>query len=538
VRVLRSSTSVLATVGLTVGMVVVGTVSTGTVPAGAADGPGGGAPRSSDAVARSVEVSVMTQNIFYGGDDYDLATGGFCPVANGCPRALHRLAQVIKRSGADVVGVQEAERNTRRLARLLGWHASPRAHVISRFPILDPPHSRGVFTYVEPVPGRVIAVANTHLPSTPYGPYRVRKGWSRKQVLHLERTLRVPALEPVLHRLPRLAARGIPVFLTGDFNSPSYLDWTPAVARRRPAVPYALRWPASRRLAAAGFGDSYRDVHPDPVADPGYTWSPGGPETRKHDFPDRIDWVLHAGPATTLSSRLVGERGDPQVDLAVHRPYPSDHRGVVSTFRVKAAPAPAMVSPQQRRLVTGHHALRVRFHAGREHRVVGLVRHGGHRLVRSAHTGTRRDGVVALPSRGLRPGRYDVVLRRTPLGRDEASAPVWVYRPGTHSRLTTDRRTYGVGRRITVRWTRAPGENLDWVGLYRCRLRCGGVGSYLVYLYTQTRVVGSVTFRRGVYLGEGSAPWPLPPGHYVARLLVDDSYHALGTSARFRIVRR
>ena len=79
-----------------------------------------------------------------------------------------------------------------RLASLLGWHASPQAHVISRFPILDPPHSHGLFTYVEPVPGRVIAVANTHLPSTPYGPYRVRAGWSKHRVLQLERTLRLP----------------------------------------------------------------------------------------------------------------------------------------------------------------------------------------------------------------------------------------------------------------------------------------------------------------------------------------------------------
>src|SRR6185369_15438339 len=162
------------------------------------------------------------------------------------------------------------------------------------------------------------------LPSTPYGPYRVRAGWSRHRVLHLERTLRVRALAPVLKRLPRLAARGIPVFLTGDFNSPSHLDWTAAVAKARQAVPYAVRWPASKALAGDGFRDSYRDVHPDPVADPGFTWSPGGPETQKHDFFDRIDWVLHAGPSTTVSSLLVGEKGNPQVDLAFHRPYPTD----------------------------------------------------------------------------------------------------------------------------------------------------------------------------------------------------------------------
>ncbi len=490
-------------------------------------------------VAPTVQVSVMTQNIFYGGDDYDLATGNFCPVADGCPRALHRLAHIIAVSGADVVGVQEAERNTRTLARLLGWYASPQAHVISRFPILDPPHSRGLFTYVEPVPGRVIAVANTHLPSTPYGPYRVRAGWSHHRVMRLERSLRLKALAPVLSRLPRLAARGIPVFLTGDFNSPSFLDWTPKVARARADVPYAVRWPASKALADVGFHDSYRDAHPDPVADPGFTWSPGGPETQKHDFPDRIDWVLHAGPSTTVSSLLVGERGNPQVDLGFKPPYPTDHRGVVSTFDVAPAAAPVMVSPRSHRVITGHSGLPVRFHApARAHMTIALVRHGTRTLRPRVSTHGRADGVAHLPTAHLLAGRYDVVVADLTDGRILARSPVWVYGPRSHARLHTDRRTYRVGRSVHVAFTRAPGNNLDWIGLFRCRRTCGGPGSYLVYRYTRTAVEGTVTFGRRTYLGEGSVSWPLPPGQYVARLLVDDSYHARGVSPRFRIVRR
>ncbi|MGC4111998.1 MAG: endonuclease/exonuclease/phosphatase family protein [Nocardioides sp.] len=524
-RLLTASLSVL---GLTLSSVVA--VSAATTAAA-----------DSKAAVRApaeVRLSVMTQNIFYGGDDYDLATGDFCPVANGCPKALHRLAHVIAKSGADVVGVQEAERNTRHLAQLLGWYASPRAHVISRFPILDPPRSRGVYTYVEPVPGRVIAVANTHLPSTPYGPYKVRDGWSRKQVLHLERSLRVPALKAVLRRLPRLAAHGVPVFLTGDFNSPSYLDWTPRVARARAMVPYAVRWPASKKLADAGFHDSYREVHPDPVADPGFTWSPGGPETKKHDFPDRIDWVLHAGPSTAVSSKLVGERGNPQVDIAVHPPYPTDHRGVVSTFDVTPAKAPIMVSPGNRRVITGRHGLHVRFHAhGQPGESVGLVRAGSRHLVRPQGTRSRRDGVVRLDTRGLRPGRYDVVLRDSGTDRTEAKAPVWVYPPGSHSRISTDRRTYRVGQRIRVHWTRAPGNNLDWIGLFPCHRRCGDVSTYLMYRYTDTHIEGRVDFRKGVYLGEGVHSWPLPPGQYIARLLLDDGYKTVGRSPRFTIRR-
>jgi endonuclease/exonuclease/phosphatase family metal-dependent hydrolase len=479
VRASRLVGSVLVAFSVAAGVILAPPVSAG--------------PSAPQAAAPQVRVSVMTQNTFYGGDDFKLSTSDWCPVANGCPRALHRLAHIIAATGADVVGVQEPERNTRKLAHLLGWHASPRAHVISRFPILDPPHSRGIFTYVEPVPGRVIAVANTHLPSTPYGPYRVRAGWTRDRVIRLERRLRVAALAPVLHRLPRLAERGVPVFLTGDFNSPSYLDWTKAVARARRAVPYALHWPASKALADAGFGDSYRDAHPDPVADPGFTWSPGGPETQRHDFFDRIDWVLHAGPSTTVSSLLVGERGNPQVDLAFRKPYPTDHRGVVSTFDVTPAPAPLIVSPGHRRVITGDR---------------------------------------------LRAGRYNVVLTDVAHHRTEATAPVWVYRPHSRSHLSTSRRTYRVGSSIRVSWTRAPGNNLDWIGLFRCRETCGGPGTYLMYRYTRTAVEGAVTFGRHTYLGEGSVSWPLPPGKYVARLFVDDSYHPIGTSPLFRIVRR
>ncbi len=518
-----------------VALAVVAGVITASPGAGASATPAPGGP----GLSPTVQVSVMTQNIFYGGDDYDLSTGDFCAVPNGCPRALHRLAHVIEKSGADVVGVQEAENNTRKLAHLLGWYGSPRAHVISRFPILDPPHSQGLFTYVEPVPGRVIAVANTHLPSTPYGPYRVQAGWSKKRVLALERRLRVRALAPLLRRLPRLADRGVPLFLTGDFNSPSYLDWTAAVAHKRPKVPYVVRWPASKALADAGFEDSYRDVHPDPVQDPGYTWSPGGPETRKHDFSDRIDWVLHDGPATTVSSRLVGERGNPQVDIAVTPPYPTDHRGVVSTFDLTPAPAPLNVTPHQRRVVLGHGPLRVRFHArGLPGEVIGLRRVGRpHQLTRQVNARGRRNAVVQVRTSHLRPGHYRVVLRDDATGKTEASAPIWVYRPHRPARITTDRRVYRAGSAIRVSWTRAPGNNLDWVSLFPCHARCAGPGGYTIYRYTRTMVEGSLTLGRQNYLGYGSVR-SLPPGQYVARVLTDDGYHSIGTSPRFRIVRR
>ena len=75
--------------------------------------PSTAAPAPSTQPAAGVSLSVLSLNIFYGGDDYDLATGDWCPVADGCPRTLRKVADIIRASGADVVGLQEAERNTR-----------------------------------------------------------------------------------------------------------------------------------------------------------------------------------------------------------------------------------------------------------------------------------------------------------------------------------------------------------------------------------------------------------------------------------------
>ena len=61
-------------------------------------------------------------------------------------------------------------------------------------------------------------------------------------------------------------------------------------------------------------------------------------------------------------------------------------------------------------------------------------------------------------------------------------------------------------------------------------------GSYLAYRYTRTRIEGSLTLSDAVAPGEGAPPWPLPPGQYVARLLVDDSYRVVAQTPRFTVL--
>ena len=483
-----------------------------------------GAPRVAAAPDPAVALRVMTLNIFYGGDEIDLHTGSWCHRKAGCPETRAQVVAAIRASGADVVGLEEGEHSTTLIADALGWFASERTQVISRFPIIDPPGADGVYVYVEVAPGRVVAVANVHLPSDPYGPYAIRDGASLADVLALERSTRLPAIQDQLRVLPGLAASGIPTFLTGDFNSPSHLDWTAAVAAVRPEVPFAVPWPVSTALADAGLRDSYRAVHPDPVAVPGFTWTPGGPETDPHEVHDRIDWVLSAGPATATASDVVGEAGGPDVVTSV-TPWPTDHRGVVSTFTVTPAVPGPFAAAERRRLFAGD-TLSVRYHAaaGTGQRVA-IVPAGGpvSAAVASVAVGppAALDGVVTFASTALGPGAFEAVLV-SGAGTAVARSPFWIYPAGTPTTVTTSKSTYVAGEPIDVSWAAAPGMRWDWLAIYTpgtsdesrvsesCTANCANQGRYLMYVYTKTAIQGSARFDAGAT--PGTYAWPLKPG--------------------------
>ena len=81
---------------------------------------------SAHATDGSVRLRVMTLNIFYGGDELDLRTGDWCALRRGCSATFEQVIRTIRASDADVIGLEEAEHSTRRVARALGWYASER----------------------------------------------------------------------------------------------------------------------------------------------------------------------------------------------------------------------------------------------------------------------------------------------------------------------------------------------------------------------------------------------------------------------------
>lgn len=489
------------------------------------------APVSAPAPAPApVQVRVMTFNIWYGGEQVDFA----------------QVAETIRAAKPDIVGVQEPDANLERLGAAVGLtYVDRRRNILSRWPLFDSgvgertaPDDGGygmtaldpdaLHAWVMVRPGQVVAMANTHLSSDPSGVEAARAGASADDVRALEDRVRVPEAAPFAG-LGALAQRGTPVFLTGDFNTPSHLDWTAAVRQARPELtPYALEWPVTALLAQAGLRDSYREAHPDPVARPGDTWSPGTPPPVSAGVdPMRIDYVLAGGAVRTLDSQLVGEAGGPDVDIPLSA-YPSDHRAVVSTFSVAPAPAPALVAAEPS-IVTAGDAFLLRFHLPGARRLSAVVttRGGG---LDTALTGVIDEDAsyrtaIRLSSLDIPPGEYDVVLAGED-GRVAARTRLDVVDPAERPALTIQTPTVRPGQPLRLRWSGAPGHRHDWLGVFRA-----GDPSVIAYLstaYTHARRRGDAQI---TLEGEDG---PLPPGDYEARLMRDDSYVVLAR-ARFTI---
>ncbi len=460
------------------------------------------------APAAGEQITVMTFNVWYGGVQVE----------------FDRIGAAIQASGADVVGVQEPEGQLRRIAEAAGMsYVDESLHLISRYPI-HPAQRGGIrFGYVALSPRRVVAVSNIHLPSSPYGPELVRDGRTPAQVLANERATRLGEIRPYLGPLARLGARGVPTFLIGDFNSPSHLDWTAS----NPRFKYPLRWPVSAALERAGFRDSYREAHPDPVARPGLTWTPGTPppRIRPREALDRIDWVTATGPATTLASRLVGEPGGPGVDVGV--PWGSDHRAVASTFEVAPAEAPPMATAEPRVVRRGT-PVTVRYtDAARApgRRVAVLPARGRKPLMTLPIYGAADHMAAFFGTAGLRPGVYRAGLVSGE-GEVVAASRFWVLAPDArpqHPDLAAGLRARpadppALGRhaRQQVRLDRdlqGP-PDAERVRLPRFQLR-----------------------RRasdGAHDHDHGRSRPAAPGRYVAGLFMDDGYAVLART-RFRI---
>lgn len=254
----------------------------------------------------------------------------------------HRAKQlkVILDIEADVVGLQETGGTAaRELAEALGWHhhtAGENLGVISRHPItagLGDPRvgfygAAGARIRIDAV--YEVDVWTAHLHYTPYGPYEAAFDGLRAAELIAHEEVRLAQMRDTLRRIAQSAGADRPVILTGDFNTPSHLDWPD------------VEWPVTKAAEKAGLRDSYREAHPDPATDPGHTWSPVHPDhedgSGRPEPQDRIDYVLHNGRGLKVRDSRTVVSGTPRAwpDVAGND-WPSDHAAILTTFALYRA---------------------------------------------------------------------------------------------------------------------------------------------------------------------------------------------------------
>jgi exodeoxyribonuclease-3 len=290
-------------------------------------------------VAEPEMLRVMTFNIWVGSE-----SGG---------QPLDQTAKVIQAAKADVVGMQEGfgkKRDGNRpdnasiIAKKLGWNYFPQGDedtgIMSRYTIVD--HSPKKWGAAIELPsGKRIWLFNVHFAHAPYQPYQVLKipyadapfVSTAVDAVAAARDARQSQVESMLAEVAAIREQNTPIFITGDFNEPSSLDWTERVFRAG-RCPLIVNWPTTAAVYDAGFVDAYRQTHKDPLKDPGNTWTPTTSENDPHDRHDRIDFVMVGGlGANTIKSDVVGENSQ-YADIVVV-PYPSDHRGVVATVKIE-----------------------------------------------------------------------------------------------------------------------------------------------------------------------------------------------------------
>lgn len=291
------------------------------------------------AQSEEIRINVMSYNIYRGG------------TMRGQP--LSQTANVIREAKADVVGVQETRSprgvNGEKLAKLLGWnHYLDRRNkcILTRHEIVER-HNGGIKIQLDS--GEEAYVFSLHLPSNPYQPYQllgIRPKWHKHwdtlfikteaEAIAGARAARGTDVSSLLKQITALPDKESPVFVVGDFNEPSHLDWTEKAARSG-RHPIKVEYPTSLGLTEAGFADAWRTIYPDEMKKPGYTWSPLTMENDPKDHHDRIDFVYFKGTdLEVIDVKIVGESKE-YADIVV-TPYPSDHRAVVATFTLPDQP--------------------------------------------------------------------------------------------------------------------------------------------------------------------------------------------------------
>jgi exodeoxyribonuclease III len=277
-------------------------------------------------------IGILSFNLWEGGEKND--------------QPLDYSAEVIRISGAGIVGLQETltynpdgsvkSNNAKNLAQMLNWNSFTQGSsgIITRYSIVDSTENRlGVKLQIKE--GMFLWFFNCHFNHMPYQPYQLAdKPYgdfpfirSEDQAIAFAIQARGEEVSSYIREIEMVRDEGWPVVFTGDFNEPSFLDWTPEAVDKN-LCPVKVDWPSTKAFHDTGMSDAFRAVYPNETTHRGETWSsidnPG-------EIHDRIDFILYTGKQlSAVEAQTIGfDDGKSYIGV---KNYPSDHRAVSIQF--------------------------------------------------------------------------------------------------------------------------------------------------------------------------------------------------------------
>lgn len=164
------------------------------------------------------------------------------------------------------------------------------------------------------------------------------------------------AIDALISDAKKEEQKGNLIIFGSDLNEASHLDWTEATKNLFDHNGVVMPWRNTLELEKAGFKDTYREIYPDPVTHPGFTFPADNPLVEidklawapEADDRDRIDYIFYQ-PSKKLklkSVKIIGPKGSiiknqrkPELtEDPIDSPpgiWPSDHKAVLAVFKLK-----------------------------------------------------------------------------------------------------------------------------------------------------------------------------------------------------------
>lgn len=247
---------------------------------------------------------------------------------------VDRVIELIDKSGADIITMQEAYGSQNRIADEIGYNLNTRYDkdnlaMFSRFTIepfksAEPFKSNpGIIRFPN---GNKVFINNAWLRYAYNPEYTSQfpdKGLDTKKWIQEDSTFSLVDVRNILNNdiAPNVDDK-TPIIIAGDFNSFSHLDWTDAAKDKHNGYG-KIDFPTSIFMKENNFIDSFRELNKHEVERAEGTFA----VIYGHLQTSRIDFIYYQpNNIKAISSKII--RTSPEIDDV----WPSDHAAVVTTF--------------------------------------------------------------------------------------------------------------------------------------------------------------------------------------------------------------